>query len=214
NVVVAHKGVVRWRCRTIGRAVHSSSPENGDNAIYRMGRVVAALERYHREELRGREPHRLLGTPSLSVGLISGGASVNVVPDACVIEIDRRVLPGEDCQAAYRHVVDYVYQQLGEDAAGGNVVHEPPYHASGGLSDENNGQLAARLGECARRCGGAGQLIGVPFGTDASHICAAGVPTVVFGPGSIAQAHTADEWIALDQLHAASEILFDFASGW
>ncbi|MCA9163568.1 MAG: M20/M25/M40 family metallo-hydrolase, partial [Planctomycetales bacterium] len=74
NVVVAHKGVVRWRCRTIGRAVHSSSPENGDNAIYRMGRVVAALERYHREELRGREPHRLLGTPSLSVGLISGGA--------------------------------------------------------------------------------------------------------------------------------------------
>jgi acetylornithine deacetylase len=79
-----------------------------------------------------------------------------------------------------------------------------------GLADTNNGELAARLGEVIRKHGGPGERIGVPYGTDAPHYAATGCPTVVFGPGSIDQAHTADEWLDIEQLRAASEIIYDF----
>ena len=72
-----------------------------------------------------------------------------------------------------------------------------------GLADGANDEHAARLSAAIRRHGGPGERIGVPFGTDAPHFAATGCPTVVFGPGDIAQAHTADEWIDLDQLRTA-----------
>ena len=95
QVVVAHKGTLRWRCRTHGKAVHSSQPQLGDNAIYRMGPVLAALDRYQREQIPLRGEHPLCGPGSLSVGTVRGGISVNTVPDECVIEIDLRIIPGE-----------------------------------------------------------------------------------------------------------------------
>jgi len=85
DVVVAHKGVVRWRCHAHGRAAHSSQPEAGDNAIYRIAAVVTALERYHRQVLADFGSHPLCGQPTLSVGTIAGGISVNTVPDRATI---------------------------------------------------------------------------------------------------------------------------------
>jgi acetylornithine deacetylase len=108
NVVVAHKGTVRWRCRTSGRAAHSSRPELGDNAIYHMARVLKALEIYARDEAPALTRHRLVGHPTLSVGVVSGGISVNTVPDDCYIEIDRRVVPGENPHEARAKVIAYV----------------------------------------------------------------------------------------------------------
>ena len=209
DVVVAHKGAVRWRCHARGRAAHSSAPQSGDNAFYRMARVLGALERYARDVAPTLGQHPLVGQPSLSVGLISGGVSVNTVPDRCTIEIDRRVLPGEDPRAAFQHVVEYVSGELRNDP---QVEHEPPYLISSGLSDELSRPFAARLSEMIRHSGGSGRCLGVPYGTDAPAFAGAGIPTVVFGPGSIAQAHTADEWIAIEQLHGATEILYRFAS--
>ena len=80
-----------------------------------------------------------------------------------------------------------------------------------GLADTNNGPLAERLGGTIRKHGGPGERIGVPYGTDAPHFAATGCPTVVFGPGSIDQAHTADEWVDIEQLETAAEIYYDFA---
>jgi acetylornithine deacetylase len=208
NVVVAHKGALRWRCHTRGRAVHSSQPQLGDNAIYRMGRVLAAFDRYAREVVPRLGDHPLVGPPTLCVGLISGGISVNTVPDRCTIEIDRRVLPGDDPREALEHAKRYVADQLANDPL---VEHEEPLLVSRGLSEQINGQLAARLSATARRHGGPGQCLGVPYGTDAPAFSEAGIPTVVFGPGDIEQAHTTDEWIAMDQLHAATEIYYQFA---
>ncbi len=96
NVVAAHKGVVRWRCRTSGVAAHSSTPELGRNAIYEMARVINSLEQYAAEEAPKLADHPRLGQPTMSVGLVEGGVSVNVVPESCWIEIDRRLVPGED----------------------------------------------------------------------------------------------------------------------
>src|SRR5438552_4443083 len=95
NVVVAHKGASRWRCSTRGVATHSSQPHLGDNAIFHMARVLDVLDQYAQGVVPRLASHPLCGHPTLSVGLISGGISVNTVPDRCTIEIDRRGLPAE-----------------------------------------------------------------------------------------------------------------------
>ena len=207
STVVAHKGAVRWRAHVHGRAVHSSQPELGENAIYKMARVISALETYARDVVPALGQHRLCGRPSLSVGTIHGGISVNTVPDRATIEIDRRVMPGEDPRAAYRHVLDHLDSQH----LGFEIDHEPPYLETMGLSDEGNGSLASALALAVDAVTGRAESIGVPFGTNAATYAVAGVPSVVFGPGDIAQAHTADEWISLDQLEMASEIYYRFA---
>lgn len=205
QVVVAHKGVVRWRCHAKGRAAHSSSPERGDSAIYRMARIVAAVERYEKEVLGAATPHRLCGPPTLNVGTIRGGASANIVPERCTIEIERRVCPGEDPQQARAAMIDYL------DRAAGPAEHEPPYMTGLPMDEQLNGDLAAMVVRTAREAGVTSARIGVPYATDAAFLAAAGVPTVVFGPGSIAQAHTADEWIALDQVVLAAELYYRLA---
>ena len=207
NVVVAHKGAVRWRCRTNGRAAHSSQPHLGENAVYHMARVLPVLEKYAREVVGTLSDHPLVGPPTLNVGLIAGGVSVNTVPDRCSIDIDRRVLPGEDPHAARQHVIDYLQANV---PPGTPVDHEAPFLAGSGLPDTINRALAQKLAGVTKNFGG-GELIGVPFGTDAPAFAGAGAPTVVCGPGSIAQAHTSDEWIAIDQLEAAAEVYYQFA---
>ena len=119
------------------------------------------------------------------------------------------MLPVEDAQVALDHCLDYLQTQLGPTRAG--RFTSAPFMLTRGLADTNNGELAERLGGAIRKHGGPGERIGVPFGTDAPHFAATGCPTVVFGPGSIDQAHTADEWIDLDQLKTAAEIYYDFA---
>jgi acetylornithine deacetylase len=208
-VVVAHKGVIRWRCQTHGRAAHSSQPQWGDNAIYKMGRALGALDHYQREVVGTLADHPLCGPATISVGTIHGGVSVNTVPDRCTIEIDRRCPPGENPESARAHLVDYLARATG---LGADLTHEPPEMQGPPLSDADNGPLAARLVAAVSEAGhGPAPTIGVPYGTDAAFYGQAGVPTVVFGPGRLEQAHTVDEWIELDQLHAAAEIYYRFA---
>ncbi len=208
RVVVAHKGVVRWCCHTSGRAAHSSQPDRGENAIYRMARVLCVLEDYARDVVPKLDSHPLVGHPTLSVGTIRGGISVNTVPDLCTVEIDRRLLPGEDPVAARQKVIGFLDEQLGGVFT---PSHDEPFIVARGLPDDCNGPLAEALSSAVRQCGGDADWIGVPFGTDAAAYSAAGAAAVVFGPGSIRQAHTADEWIAVDQLTKAAEILYEFA---
>jgi len=209
DVVVAHKGVVRWRCHVHGKAAHTSQPQLGENAIYGMGRVVAAIENYHEHVLPVLRRHPLCGQPTVCVSTVHGGMSINTVPAHCVIEIDRRLLPGEDPEQAYQGLIDHVATMAG----GQRIEHEPPYRAIAGLSDQSNGPLARALAEAARPTKSDCEIVGVPYGTNASVIAAAGVPCVVFGPGSIDQAHTVDEWLAVEQLEGAAQIYYDFAAG-
>ena len=202
NVVVAHRGVVRWTVTTEGQAAHSSKPEQGVNAIYRMAAVVRVLEEYAARLPQQVPAHPLCGTATLSVGVISGGASVNVVPDRCAIQIDRRLLPGESASSAQAEVSQLLADQL-EFA----VSCSEPWCLSDPLDDSQNGEVATALAEIAQEIAGKGQRMGVSYGTHAPQFAKAGVPTVVFGPGSIEQAHTKDEWIEIKQLDQAAEIL-------
>jgi acetylornithine deacetylase len=212
QVVVAHKGMIRWRCHTLGRAAHSSQPQQGENAVFRMARVLRALEQYQREVVGNLADHPLCGRPTLSVGTIHGGISVNTVPDRCTIEIDRRLSPGEDPKTAWQHVVDFVAK---ETALGKLIQHEPPFMQSRGLGDANNAALADRLTTAVQAVTGKPcRKIGVAFGTDAACFATAGVPCVVFGPGSIEQAHTAEEWVPLNEVQQAADVLYRVLAEW
>ena len=205
DIVATHKGAVRWRIVAHGRACHSAFPEQGRNAIYPAARAALAIEGLA-GELAGRSPDHPCGPPTLSIGTIHGGLGVNLVPDAVVMEIDRRLLPGESAEAARAEVIARVAAAVGP-AADDVITHEPPFLASDGLPEEPGGRTAEMLRQAAASCNQQPRTLAARYGTNASIYAAAGVPSVVFGPGSIAQAHTVDEWIALDQVATAASIL-------
>jgi acetylornithine deacetylase/succinyl-diaminopimelate desuccinylase-like protein len=205
NVVIAHRGVVRWQCSAFGRAAHSSRPEDGLNAIYPMARVVRLVEDYHCCELASRPVDPLCGPPTVCVTTISGGTGPNTIPDRAVIDIDRRLTPDEQPEAAYAELVRHLDDKA--ELNGCRLEHARPWMQSLGLKADHSRAWAEQVSSAARVAGVDSQLVGVPFGTNAASIAAAGIPTVVFGPGSIAQAHTADEWIAIDQLERAVDVL-------
>jgi acetylornithine deacetylase len=210
KIVHAHKGVVRWHLTTKGVSCHSSTPERGINAIYRMGNLLPFIERYA-EELRTSRSDPLLGPPTLSVGRIEGGLSVNTVPDFCRIEIDRRLIPGESPWEAVRHFHEALDHRVGKSIS---FDCSSPWLHCPALASQRETSIARALEQSIVAVVGRCDYEAVPYGTDASTLAAAGIPTVVFGPGDIAQAHTSDEWIELDQVDAAAEILYHLITNW
>ncbi|MCX7598227.1 MAG: M20/M25/M40 family metallo-hydrolase [Armatimonadetes bacterium] len=209
QVVVAHKGAIRWRLVTHGRAGHSSAPISSHNAIYRMARLVEALQAYA-TVLEAVPPHPLVGTPSLSVGTIAGGTRVNVVPDRCQITVDRRLVPGEAFDEAEADLCRFLRRVLGEDFHYESQVllRDPP------LEPDSNRGAAARVTQAARKAGVEANAIGLPYCTNASKYAASGVASVVFGPGEPAQAHAAEEWVALPSVQAAASIYRHCIAQW
>jgi acetylornithine deacetylase/succinyl-diaminopimelate desuccinylase family protein len=203
EVVVAHKGSVRWQIETIGRAAHTSMPENGENAIAAMAEVLLALKKLG-DDLRTR-PTQLTGAPSLTVSLIEGGTDICTVPPRCVISIDRRLVPGETAATALQQVETTLSSVMSKHA---NIVARSILAAA--EDPPVSGVASTHLAEVVRRaCGryaGTGEFKGVPYGTDASQLSAAGIPCIIVGPGSIEQAHTVDEFVDLSQLDKAFEI--------
>jgi acetylornithine deacetylase/succinyl-diaminopimelate desuccinylase family protein len=207
DLVHCHKGALRWKIRTRGVACHSSTPEHGINAIYLMGRVVGNLAQYA-DALRQSLPDPILGPPSLSVGRIEGGQSVNVVPDWCEIDVDRRLIPGENSTQALEHARGFLLERMGSLEG---IEFAEPWTVMPPLAP-NLGEWVGPLKVAVKAATGREpNVVGVPYGTDAGPLGARGVPCVVFGPGDIAQAHTKDEWIELDQVRQAAEAYYEIA---
>jgi len=208
KVVVAHKGALRPRLITRGVSAHSSDPSNGVSAIYKMAHLIVALEGYA-EELAGRERHALVGGPTLSVGTVRGGTAVNVVPDYCEALVDRRLVPGED--------LDEVWEEI-RAVLDENAPADADYEMEGTIRDapvetDVAEMVVQRARAAARTVTGDDEVVGVPYGSDASNFQEAGVPVVLCGPGDIAQAHTADEWIAIEQVEQAADLYEAFLRG-
>jgi acetylornithine deacetylase/succinyl-diaminopimelate desuccinylase-like protein len=200
QVVTAHKGT-SWMClETRGKSAHGSSPELGRNAVHAMARVVDLLQTDYAAQLRRRR-HPLLGCATVSVGAICGGTQANIVPDHCSILIDRRSLPGETQAGIRREIVGV----LRREHLSVRFVKDklPPCLP---LETDPRHPLVARfLKSVGQRKPG-----GVRYFTDASVLGHGGIPSVVFGPGDIAQAHTADEWISLAELERGKGLLLRF----
>ncbi|OYW77991.1 MAG: acetylornithine deacetylase [Verrucomicrobia bacterium 12-59-8] len=206
--VIASKGVLRWRIRTKGKAAHSSKPHLGINAITAMSRIVLALNEDHERMQEAKHP--LLGPGTCNVGVIHGGVQVNFVPDEAVIEIDRRLLPGEevpDVLAHYQVLLDALMKRHPEVIA---EMEEPMLQDWPFQTDAKAPlvQLAqSLLGEMGRDDG----VSGVPFGSDASKFSRLGIPTILFGPGSIDQAHAAVEYVECAEVEKALVVYTEIA---
>ena len=203
EMVVAHTGSVRWRIETVGRAAHTSMPENGRNAIDAMAEVLLALRQLNKD-LRQR-PTPLTGSPSLTVSLIEGGTDICTVPARCVITIDRRLVPGESPQAALNEV-DQILKPVMVAHPDVQLRSIMPAAENYPVQSEISSKLVETASRACQRFAGTGEPRGVPYGTDASELAAAGIPCVIVGPGSIEQAHAVDEFVDVTQLDKAFEI--------
>lgn len=208
DICVGHKGVTRFRLSTSGKAGHTGFVDEQDNAIYNMTRFIASLEKLG-EQIR-RRVHPVISNASLTVTQIQGGTAPNIVPDECVIEIDRRSIPDEEEAAIAAELQEYVAAV----AAGEGLRYklEKYTHLPASLIDERH-HLVTELRTVA--AGILAREIPIkPFRAT----CEApflsknlGIPTVIFGPGGIQQAHTADEFVELGQVSAAARIYANLA---
>lgn len=207
QAVIAHKGVVRCEIETVGVAAHSSKPDEGVSAIEAMVQLITYFRKVITPRLLA-SPHPLVGPGSLSVTEIAGGVAPNTIPDRCRIKIDRRTIPGENSEQVWADLRDELCTLKLRDGRASVIVH-PPFVLDYTLDTSADSAIVRQLTSSASRWIGEVQLLGVPYGTDASKLALAGIPSVVFGPGSINQAHTDDEWVDLKEVAQAAEILLD-----
>jgi acetylornithine deacetylase len=202
RIGIAHKGFSCAEITVHGRAAHGSRPLDGRDAIMRMGRVLTRLEALDARLQAGRS-HPLLGTASLHAGTIRGGTELSVYPAECVLQVERRTLPGEETDVALKEVTGIATELAAADpefAFGARLVlARPPYATPGGASvtDSLAGAVRARMG--VRPLGG------LSFWTDAAILGAAGTPTVLFGPRG-AGLHSIEEYVEVDDVQACRDV--------
>lgn len=200
RVVTAHKGTLWLRMETHGKAAHGSRPELGANAVHEMARIVDLLETDYAKKLRRRR-HPVLGIPTINVGTISGGTQANIVPDYCSILVDRRTLPGEKDSGITREMQSML-RAKGLKASFHSLRGSPWLP----LETDEKLPLVARFFKTV----GQTKPAGVNFFSDASVLSQGGIPSVLFGPGDIAYAHTTDEWVDTKSLDRAEAMLRQF----
>ena len=202
HIVHAHKGACWFTAATRGRAVHASDPARGDNAILKMPAVWRILEDATTEA--GRTYHSaVLGKPTVSVGTIRGGTGTNVVPDRCEIQVDRRLMPGETAA----QVLDDLRARFASIPGGveiGLLKEGLPFHT------DADAPLVRRFSAALAASGVPPVREGAAWCSDAGPLAAACGETLVWGPGSIAQAHTTDEYVEAAALETGAAVLRRF----
>jgi len=208
RVALAHKGACFVRITLTGRGAHGSCPEEGVSAVSYAARIVRAIE----EELPPRlvvRTHPLLGSSTVSVGRICGGTQPNIVAETCEIDVDRRMVPGDDgvvgelrsIVAAICDGVDGLAYDVAEMPLTSVVSHTPlETRCDAPVADAAIAAVQAAVGpECATP-------VGVTYWTDGGHLAAGGIETVILGPGDIAHAHGPREHVVIAELEAAVDI--------
>jgi len=208
RVMPAHKGFVWLEADFRGRAAHGSRPDVGIDAIRHAGLYLAALDGYS-AELRQRPAHPLLQHGSFHAGTITGGSAESVYPDRCTLLLERRTMPGERPDVV---VSDFTAVLEALQAT------EPSLDATLRMTLERPGSevaiespLVQGLLVAAADEGTPADVEGMTAWVDAAFLNEAGVPAVCYGPGSIEQAHTVDEWIDVDEIKVCARVLERFA---
>lgn len=191
DVVHTHKGSAWLSLHTTGVAVHASKPDAGVNAIYKMCEALDAI-RHEVIPALSQLSDPVLGHPTASVGTIAGGSKVNIVPDSCHAVVDLRTIPGQELSFV-ENILRVRVPDIGISLAVSHPLFTDPGHP---------------LIQVLQRCGAG--LAGAPWFCDAAVFAARGCPAIAMGPGSIAQAHTCDEFILLDDLEKGAGFFLEF----
>ncbi len=192
TLATAHRGFVGVEVTVNGRAAHGSRPDRGVDAIVRMGRVLVRLEELDRL-LQSAPPHPLLGTGSVHASVIDGGQELSSYPARCTLLAERRILPGETRDDAERELEAILAAAAADDPDFRAEVAVPFARDAYELAPDD--PLVALV---RRHAGGLGP-VGMPFWADSGLIAAAGIPTVLFGPGGEGL-HETEEWVEIADL--------------
>lgn len=201
QISTAHKGQMLTTIRTKGLAAHSSMPDKGRNAIYHMGVVLGALQDYA-DDVSKRAPDAICGSPSFSVGVIRGGDNACSVPDFCEIDVDRRTIPGETSAVVMKELHSAMASAKTnalelEYEIGTPFLDLPP------LDTQADALVTKSVVSACKAVIGHVDVSAFPGSTDAPNF---GCPTVICGPGDLAQCHSLNEYVALDQIEDAARI--------
>ncbi len=214
DLIVAHKGVDRYKVVVEGRSAHESMPELGANAIIHAARIITALHKLLWPRVK-EHVHPDLGAATYNIGTIQGGTRRNMVPDRCEFQIGKRYLPGDSPDAIRAELEEAIATCKAEPGIRVSLVREPEFdrvphppleiHPDHPLPSALRAAVTQVTGETPR-VGSWGAF------TDGALLQAAGIPAVIFGPGDVSLAHTDEEHIALSELVDAAEVYALFAA--
>ena len=207
-VMPAHKGFLWIDVRVAGRAAHGSRPDAGIDAIAHMGHLLVAFEE-EAERLGGETGHPLLGPASLHAGTIRGGSAPSVYPDRCHLVVERRTLPGETAATVMDETARVAAAARRRCPELDASVEPGLFRAATEVPVSSS--LVDGLRRACARAGLPGDVRGMSAWVDACFLNESGTPAVCFGPGSIAQAHTADEWVSVAEIETCAQVLTDFS---
>lgn len=203
RLMTAHKGSVRPVLEVVGIPAHAATPHRGHNAIQGMADLVGRITAYA-TEISGRE-HALLGSPTVTPVLISGGEAPNAVPERCRVTLDRRLIPGETSEDALAEI-DQILAQFNADHAPLRAHLAECAPTTGGPSEmDPDHPFVVACGEALDSVGQSKVLAGLVVNCDMTHFRAAGVPCLVYGPGELEVMHAIDESVPISQLERAVE---------
>jgi acetylornithine deacetylase len=207
----AHRGFVWFEVSFTGRAAHGSRYDIGIDAIMHAGLFLTELDEL--EKKRGTGPlHRLLGRGSLHASTIRGGVGLTTYPEKCDLRIERRTLPGESPEMAMGEITDAVervrFKRPDLDARVTFIKAQLPSDVPG------DAPIVVRLQNALESEGMPVKVEGLSAWTDAALLNEAGIPAICFGPGDIALAHAAEEYVSVDEIERATRVLTRVVSGW
>jgi acetylornithine deacetylase len=208
NVVIGHKGKRSFKVTVRGRTCHSSLAPLGVNSVEYAARVIAKIRDISDRMAKSGARDELYDVPFTTghTGYLHGGTALNIVPDIATFEFEFRVLSVDKSDTLAKEVIDYAKNVL-----------EPEMKAvapEAGFEFEDRSEFAgldtspeAEVTVLAKKLSGRNGHSKVAYGTEGGLFAQAGIPTVVCGPGSIDQAHKADEWIAITELEKCGQFI-------
>ncbi|MCP4979039.1 MAG: ArgE/DapE family deacylase, partial [Gammaproteobacteria bacterium] len=202
KVCSAHKGQVGYLVRSLGKAVHSSRPEDGVNAIEGMMHIIEVLKALQ-QKLMSRDAHALCGHGRCGPSVIRGGTIVSTVPDYCELEIDRRTLPGETREDVYAELNNLISTVVQSHPQFRFEIEGPTIDVLPLDVPTDNPVLNSVLGVIRSITGNSAEASAFPGGTDAPHF---GFPTVIFGAGTLQQAHSMNEYVEVGDMMVATRV--------
>ena len=204
TLIVAERGVLWVAIRTTGKPAHAGQPEDGDNAILRMIRVLSHFEREMTARIAGRGDNGMQST--MNIGTLHGGRNTNVVPSDCIVEIDRRLLPYETVDQAYAEIVSIV-ESVEEPA---DTVFVERLRGTNGFDAGKGGQLVSCLSQSIYAVTASAPTYSTAIGvSDGRYFAGDDIEIVNFGPGVGSEGHAVDESVSIKSLHESAEILDD-----